>query len=149
MKRISELFKTPGYFEDQYKSEQWKALSAACIKAQPYCTCCRRRGVVLNAHHPFYDPGRKLYEYKVSELIVLCKECHAQLTAELRNFRRHVFKHLRPGDFRILNGALAVAMSQYNPTVLVHALAEFVSSPSLVQRYADSWDSKARLEVRP
>lgn len=104
-----------------------------------HCSICRRADRALQVHHLFYEPGRELWEYGDQEVIVICAPCHRELHAELQRFRKHIFSKLSPAHFKILNGALAVGLEQYDPMVLVHAFAEFVSTPSLVRRYAEAW----------
>jgi hypothetical protein len=58
---------------------------------------------------------------------------------QLKKFRKYVFGKMTPRILQVVNGALAVAFEQYEPLVFAHALAEFVSTPSMIQRYADAW----------
>lgn len=104
-----------------------------------YCECCKRSNCVLQVHHLFYDASRELWEYGASEVVLLCAGCHAQIHEQLRLFRRFVFGKMTPRVFEIVNGALAVAFDKYEPLVVAHALAEFVSTPTMVERYAKAW----------
>jgi len=127
-------------FAAQYKTEEWRNFSREVKSARgKFCQSCRRQDVILHAHHSFYVPGRKLWEYEQQDMVVLCEGCHRELHAELQKFRKFVFTKMNATVASTINGALAVALDQYDPLVFAHALAEFVSTPSLVQRYADAW----------
>lgn len=125
----------------QLQSEGWKTLGRNIRnKRGNACQCCRRSDVITHLHHVFYDPDRKdICDYDESDLILLCQHCHRDLHEQLQAFRRCVFARLGPKQFRVLNGALTVALKQYDPLTFVHALAEFVSNPRLVERHADAW----------
>lgn len=133
---------------DRYRNElatpEWSNFSSRIRKTRNYCECCRRQDVVLNVHHIFHDPERSLWEYEPEALIVLCEKCHRELHEQLKAFRKCVFRKLKPQCFRVLNGALAVALEQYDPLVFCHALAEFVSNPHLVQKYAEAWGMESK-----
>lgn len=138
-KTIRDAFRNAGR-EDGYSSEEWKRFAREMRRAKGnFCECCKQGNIPTQVHHLFYEEGRKLWDYKFDEVIVLCAPCHHELHAELQNFRKAVFGNLDPKAFRVLNGALAVAFKQYNPLVFAHALAEFVASPSMIQRFADAW----------
>jgi hypothetical protein len=47
---------------------------------------------------------------------------------------------MTPRTLQILNGALAVGFKMYQPLVLAHAIAEFVSDPGRVERFAKKWE---------
>lgn len=132
-------------FAAQYQTEEWRQFSRT-IKASrgKFCECCRRADVTLHAHHAFYEPGKKLWEYDQADMVVLCEGCHKGLHEELKKFRKFVFTKMTPAAARTVNGALAVALDQYDSLVFAHALAEFVSTPSMVQRYADAWNVDAQ-----
>jgi hypothetical protein len=123
---------------------EWKKFSQGIrTKRGNYCNSCRRSDIVLNVHHVFYESDREPWEYADDEVVVLCSGCHHQLHEQLKKFRKYVFGKLTPQAFEILNGALAVALEKYDGLVFAHALAEFVSTPSMVERYAKAWNMTA------
>lgn len=131
-------------YNSDLDSEEWRKFTARVRQAQGnYCQICKQANKPNNVHHIFYDHTRKLWEYETDEVLVLCEPCHKQMHHELNHFRKLVFKNLNPSSFRTLNGALAFAFDYYEPLTFAHALAEFVSSPGLVQRYADHWEASA------
>ena len=103
------------------------------------CQCCRMVNRVTQVHHFFYDKSRLPWEYKAHEVVLLCDSCHNELHEQLKVFRRFVFGQLTPRSMQVLNGALAVALKEYDPLTFTHALAEFVSQPGMVKRYAEAW----------
>ncbi len=142
MKNIGEILSSSSYAE-QINDSRWRDFASSIRRNRNFCECCRRSDVVLQVHHLFYDFNRKLWEYDNGDVIVLCKSCHDEIHAELKTFRKHVFRYLSGRTFKILNGALAVGLTQYDPLVFVHALAEFVSNVGLVNNHAKAWGMKA------
>jgi hypothetical protein len=65
-----------------YKESQWKVFRQSVIELDGYkCRQCGRgqNEVTLQVHHKDYKSGFKAWEYPTSELITLCKGCHAQM----------------------------------------------------------------------
>lgn len=136
--RVSEILAKTNY-QKELDTPEWKSFTGNIKKQVGYCECCKRSNVGLEVHHIFYERDRKPWEYDKSEVVVLCRACHGQLHIHLKNFRKFVFGKMNPQVFQILNGALAVAFDKYDPLVFAHALAEFVSTRSMVERYAQAW----------
>ncbi len=69
-------------FPALYKSKEWFEFRSVLLAQAKYCCelCSRskRDGAVLQVHHLKYDFGKKPWEYKASEVQVLCKGCHAE-----------------------------------------------------------------------
>ena len=143
MKQIGKLIpkelRTDTYTE-QLKSQEWSNFSHR-IRSERCnaCAICRRTDVVTQVHHKYYDFKRRLWEYDDQEVMLVCDLCHASIHKELNEFRKYVMAWLRPEEFRLLNRALALAVSKYEPLTFVHALVEFVGSDDLVKRYAQSF----------
>lgn len=135
MKSAEEVLRTSPYVK-QLNDGRWDDFRRQIIRDTPWCECCRIGETVLQVHHLFYDSTRQLWEYQRDEVMVLCVGCHKELHEQLKNFRKYVFKNLNPNQFRILNGALAVGLTQYSPLVFVHAMAEFASNRPLVENHA-------------
>lgn len=64
-----------------YRSSEWKRFRLRLIAiADSRCERCGRRegdGVVLQAHHRIYVPGREAHDYPPQDMEVICKGCHA------------------------------------------------------------------------
>lgn len=129
-------------FAQQERTFEWRAFANRAKEAAQWrCQSCGKsgNGGTLAVHHPFYEPHRKKWEYELSEVMVLCGECHGGLHDELKRFRKEVFAHLTPEAFGLLNGALSVGLVAYRPRVLAFAISEMVSSPASVERFAGAW----------
>lgn len=134
-------------YELELDSAQWKVFATRTKTDRNFCESCKRKDVQLEVHHISYDRDRKLWEYGRDEVVVLCRACHGKLHEHLGNFRRFVFGKMSPQVFQILNGSLAVAFDTYDPVVFAHALAEFVATPSMVERYAKAWSASSTPKV--
>lgn len=65
-------------FKDQYKHPLWQKKRLEALEAALFtCNRCYDNETQLHVHHKRYVSGRKIWEYEVSELEVLCDECHA------------------------------------------------------------------------
>jgi len=139
MNSIGELLKDNKYRE-KLEDKRWKEFSRSIKERRGGgCQSCRRTDLGLQVHHIFYETGRDPWDYGDEDVVVLCGPCHKELHEQLKKFRRFVFGKMSPRVFQILNGSLAVAFEKYEPLVFAHALAEFVSTPTMVQRYANAW----------
>lgn len=126
-------------YDEQISSPHWLAFSKKMLAKFDACQCCHRSDIRRQVHHLFYDWERKLWEYDEKEVVVLCELCHRELHDGLKDFRKYVFRFLTPKALKTLNGALAVGLTQYDPLIFVHALAEFVSNKQLVENHAKAW----------
>ncbi len=142
MKSMGDVLGSSSY-ANQLSDPRWRAFAQEIKSTRRFCECCKRADVATQVHHPFYDFDRKLWEYSPGEVIVLCESCHHELHDQLKVFRKQVFRHFNGQTLKILNGALAVAMTQYDPLVFVHALAEFVTNRRLIQNHANAWGMRA------
>lgn len=61
-------------YREFLKSSFWKELSARVKKKAGRCKRCKAKGL-LQAHHKFYRED--WYETQESDLMVLCRKCHA------------------------------------------------------------------------
>lgn len=147
MKSIGQILGSESY-KRQLSDPRWHTFAGSIRAKRNYCEVCRRTDVALQVHHTFYDFDRQLWDYGENEVMVLCVGCHRELHDELTQFRKWVFKYLNPQSFRVLNGALAVGLTQYDPLVFVHALAEFVSNPNLVKNHAAAWGMSSENKVK-
>ena len=64
-----------------YRSKEWRTFRAELIRLEDgRCTRCLSTGpqTILHAHHKFYLPGRKPWDYSYQDCEILCQSCHAQ-----------------------------------------------------------------------
>lgn len=58
---------------------RWQKLRLKALEAADWkCAKCADSQKTLHVHHPFYDVEKMPWEYDVSELRVLCDDCHAK-----------------------------------------------------------------------
>lgn len=138
MKSAAQILSASSY-QKQLNSDQWRNFSAAIRHSRKFCECCKQSGKILQVHHLFYEPDKKLWDYQHDEVMVLCENCHKELHEQLKKFRKYVFKYLSPQQFQVLNGALLVGLIEYDPLTFVHALAEFASNRRVVENHARAW----------
>lgn len=70
-------------FRDQYNHPKWQRKRLECLEAAEYqCQMCYDGESQLQVHHKRYVKNRKVWEYEVDELEVLCDACHQQAQAE-------------------------------------------------------------------
>ena len=66
---------------DKYKLFQWKEYRQTIIKRDNFaCVKCGRElseGAILQVHHKYYMPDKKIWEYPLDACITVCKNCHA------------------------------------------------------------------------
>ena len=41
-----------------------------------HCRCCKSTNIALNAHHLYYEKGKKPWEYDNEAIVTLCQKCH-------------------------------------------------------------------------
>lgn len=64
-------------FSQQYKHPEWQKKRLEALSAAEFtCQRCFIDDEQLHVHHKRYVKGRKIWEYEISELEVLCNSCH-------------------------------------------------------------------------
>ncbi|CAI3673487.1 5-methylcytosine-specific restriction enzyme A [Clostridium neonatale] len=72
-------------------SKHWKKTRAKAVKRADYkCQLCGTRKDTLNVHHNSYE---NLYHEKKSDLIVLCRRCHARHHNKPISNRKNYYKY--------------------------------------------------------
>lgn len=128
-------------YSDLLRTEEWKEFASAFRRRRGnFCECCKQGNKETQVHHIYYEPGKKPWEARDEDLMVLCDICHKGLTLALREFRKTCFRFLTPSNFEQLNSALLIGLTQSDPTEFVHAVREMAISPSSIQRFA-YWNS--------
>ena len=75
-KKDSQKTRTRIPYTEQLKDPRWLAFRAkVLVKAHHQCSRCGGT-TCLQVHHPFYEPNRYAWEYKLSDVVVLCRSCH-------------------------------------------------------------------------
>lgn len=70
-------------WKDQYKHPLWQKKRLEALEGAEYmCERCCDKDAQLHVHHKRYVKGRMIWEYKTSELLVLCAECHESTHGE-------------------------------------------------------------------
>ena len=135
MRVINQILRTS--YPVLLSKNEWEQFRSNIVSAQKYCELCRLGGKTLQVHHWAYDPARKPWEYSREEVAVLCVDCHRQMHEVLNDFRRHVFPKVGIVPLRVLNGALAVALSRFSSQDVACAIAQLVSQPDTLGRFAE------------
>lgn len=66
-------------FKDQYKHPQWQKKRLEALEYYGFqCADCGTGSEQLHVHHVRYKRGAKLWDYPVTELSVLCANCHEE-----------------------------------------------------------------------
>lgn len=65
--------------EQFYKTERWKKIRGALVKAHPYCDICGRKSQ-LQVHHRITPRGDPALFFEVGNLQVVCAVCHRLIT---------------------------------------------------------------------
>jgi len=70
-------------------SDKWMEKRIRVFKRDGYR--CQKCGANknLNCHHTYYTSGKKPWEYPLSALLTLCKDCHTALHSETKIKTRH------------------------------------------------------------
>lgn len=75
-------------FRNQYKTPDWQKKRLEALEhAEFKCQCCFDGESQLHVHHRQYFKGRKVWEYGVNELEVLCESCHEYAHEKLDKFK--------------------------------------------------------------
>ena len=122
-------------YREEIGSDQWRSFSRRIKSDRNCCQVCKRADVLLNVHHHFYDPERRLWDYADNEVSVLCEHCHKAMHEGLNKFRTWVFGYLTPQSIRVLNGAMALGFQQHDPLKFAYAIAELAASPRSIELF--------------
>lgn len=64
-------------FKEQYRHPLWQRKRLETLSAHGFvCQRCESEDETLHVHHKVYVKGRKIWEYGVDELVVICETCH-------------------------------------------------------------------------
>lgn len=78
-------------YTEYLRTKHWKKTRLKAIKRADYkCQLCGTREYSLNVHHNSYN---NLYHEKKSDLIVLCRVCHARHHNKPISNRKNYYKY--------------------------------------------------------
>lgn len=64
-------------YSDKLKDPRWQKKRLEIFKRDKFrCKLCGDEETTLNVHHKKYENGKEPWEYKLSDLITLCEDCH-------------------------------------------------------------------------
>lgn len=65
---------------DEYKHPQWQKMRLEALSLHRFtCQRCLDNQKTLNVHHKRYPKGKKIWECDISDLSVLCEDCHEEI----------------------------------------------------------------------
>lgn len=74
---ISEMQMATMTYKEQLLHPLWQQKRLQVLEAAGWqCRACGTKEITLHVHHKKYVKGRKAWEYELSELECLCKNCH-------------------------------------------------------------------------
>lgn len=75
-------------WSDQYKNPKWQKKRLEALEDAGWrCLACHQQDRQLHVHHIAYAPSRKIWEYELSNLTVLCDKCHRELHGRIEHTR--------------------------------------------------------------
>lgn len=92
---------------EQYKHPNWQRKRLEAMEGADWlCQNCGAKDVTLNVHHKRYVKGRKIWEYTIEELSVLCEPCH-QEEHQQKDLMAALLANVEPGAIRQAIGLIA------------------------------------------
>lgn len=80
----------------QYKSPHWQRKRLEALNDAGFsCQVCQDKETTLHVHHKRYVKGRKIWEYEISELMVLCAPCH-EATHGIKDLMSEILARVSP-----------------------------------------------------
>jgi len=81
-------------WKDQYKHPLWQKKRLEALEESEFvCSRCFDGEAQLHVHHRQYFKGRKIWEYQLNELEVLCDHCH-EFTHEEMGFLKTMLSRI-------------------------------------------------------
>lgn len=94
-------------WRDQYKHPMWQKKRLEALENAGYlCQKCYDGESTLHVHHKRYAKGRKVWEYTVGELSVLCEGCHQEVHAD-QDALKEILVRLHPEGWSEVVGLVA------------------------------------------
>lgn len=87
-------------WSEQYKHPNWQRKRLEAMEAASFrCENCGDADTTLNVHHRHYVKGRKVWEYELHELSVLCEPCH-ETEHDNKELLNLILMEIGPGSVR-------------------------------------------------
>lgn len=116
-------------YAEQYKNPKWQKLRLKILDRDDWsCQKCNDDESQLQVHHKRYVYGKKVWEYKDSDLITLCNACHEEekdgMKEEIENFIEVIKLKLFSNQVSSLNCSLGylIYREPYPMDILISAL---------------------------
>lgn len=76
--------KKPKFTFPDYRHPKWKAKRMQVLRRDKFtCRGCESRKN-LQCHHSYYEMGKYIWEYPLSSLVTLCKDCHEKFHEKIK-----------------------------------------------------------------
>lgn len=116
-------------YAEQYKNPKWQKLRLKTLERDAWaCQRCYDDESQLQVHHRRYVYGKKIWEYKLNELVTLCDECHKEEKEDMKEFVGHFIEILKIHLFSYHVNDLAVSLGGllkqklHHPDMLISAI---------------------------
>lgn len=84
-----------GNYASQLTDPRWQKLRLEILSRDEWaCTACSATDKELHVHHLRYVTGKQVWEYEDSDLVTLCRPCHAERTRVTREARQYMYEML-------------------------------------------------------
>jgi len=78
-------------YYDDLKHPTWQKYKSEIFKRDKFkCRCCKSAEITLHAHHLYYLPNTKIWDYDKDAVVTVCEKCHEILTKELPKIAGHI-----------------------------------------------------------
>lgn len=124
-------------WKEQYRHPNWQRKRLEALEEADYvCRRCGGGDDTLHVHHRRYIKGRKVWEYAVRELEVLCESCHEITHSELELLKGLIAQI--PSDalnevIGLLTGFCSTAIGPIREVSTEHALSVVGEDDPMVQ----------------
>lgn len=96
-------------YSDLLKDPRWQRKRLEVLGERDWqCQCCNSKEKTLHVHHKHYRRGAMPWEYEPGELLVLCEQCHEELTAATNLLKRILYTGDMGTVFRVSAYAAAI-----------------------------------------
>ena len=101
-------------YKEQLNDERWIKLKDKRLEIDGFrCVQCGER-INLNVHHINYIKGKKAWEYKINDLITLCRYCHETYHIKEKKYKAKnvVMKKKEKDIFKVIPQELMIMIKK-------------------------------------